>query len=182
MKIRELMSSQAFACRPQDSLATAASLLWQHDCGILPVVDGQGRVGATITDRDVCMGAMMGGRKLDELPVADSMSRGVVSCTADEEVDDVARRMCEHQLHRLPVVDGYGKLAGMLTLNDLVTAGDHDAKVGALARQILTATCRHRSQVPAVLTGEQARPEQPRPGRKSGKVGKTGKAADSGRF
>ena len=150
MKIRELMTSQAFICRPQDSLAEAAALLWQHDCGLLPVVDQEGRVGATITDRDICMGAMTRGRPLTELRVADSMSKDAITCKADEDLDAVVLRMCEHQLHRLPVVDQDGKVTGMLSLNDLATYGEHDPRVAGLAQKVLQTVCKHRTTVPAV--------------------------------
>lgn len=167
MKVRELMTSPAYTCRPQDSLESAAQLLWDHDCGMLPVVDGQGRVGAAITDRDICMGAYTRGRQLAELRVADSMSRDVVTCRPDEDVELAVARMAARQLHRLPVVDENGKPAGVLSLNDIALAGQHDARMGREALKALAAACRRRSSVPEVVvertdastrrTGEAAR-------------------------
>lgn len=151
MKIRELMTSPAYTCRPGDSLEHVARLLWDHDCGMLPVVDGEGRVGAAITDRDVCMGALSTGRPLGDVRVADSMSKDVVTCTADEDADAVVTRMCERQLHRLPVVDGDGRAIGVVTLNDLALAGEHDLRTAALAKRLLAAVGRHRTGVPVVV-------------------------------
>lgn len=151
MKIREVMSSPAHTCQPQDSLERAARLLWDHDCGVLPVVDRHGRVSAAITDRDICMGALTRGERLADLRVADSMSGDVVTCRADEEVAVAAQRMAERQVHRLPVVDKEGRACGVVSLNDLAIAGQRDACVGTEAVRLLAAVCRHRAGVPAVV-------------------------------
>lgn len=149
MKIRELMSSPAHTCRPQDALTTAAQRLWEHDCGILPVVDGDGRVGAVITDRDICMAAYTSGKALAELRVADCMSRTLVTCRPDDDLATAVQRMSQHQVHRLPIVDDQGQPCGLLSLNDLAVVGASDARVGREAMKVLAAVCRRRAGVPA---------------------------------
>jgi predicted transcriptional regulator len=54
-RIEKLMHRPVVTCHVNDSLANAARLLWEQDCGALPVVDERGRVVAMITDRDICM-------------------------------------------------------------------------------------------------------------------------------
>ena len=144
MKVRDLMSSPVHTCHANESLAHAAQLLWEHDCGVLPVVDRDGRVGAAITDRDICMGAWTRGKDLAALRVADSMSRSVVTCRAEEELSAAADTMAKHQLHRLPVVDEHGKPVGMLSLSDFATAGARDPSIGRQALRVLTAACTRR--------------------------------------
>jgi CBS domain-containing protein len=162
MKVRDLMSSALFTCRPADSLAHAARLMWEHDCGLLPVLDRDGRVGAVITDRDVCMGASTRGSDLESLRVADSMSKTLVTCLADDDVTAAADRMVQHQLRRLPVVDAAGKAIGLLTLNDLAGAADHAPQLARQAMQVLTAVGRHRSSVPvAPMAAAPAAPAAP---------------------
>jgi len=156
MKIRELMTSKVHCCRPLDSLETAARMLWDHDCGVLPVVDKEGRVGAMITDRDICMAASMTGRPLAELRVAETMSDGVVSCTPEDEVYVALKLMADYQLRRLPVVDPEGRLCGIITLNDLAVAGERQSRLGRGALKVLTAVCRHRSGSPALRKTEEA--------------------------
>ncbi|MBZ0152032.1 MAG: CBS domain-containing protein [Planctomycetes bacterium] len=149
MKVRELMSSIVHTCRAQDGLDRAAGLLWEHDCGMLPVVDGEGRVGAVITDRDLCMAAFTRGRRLDEIPVAEAMSSSLVSCTADEDLTAAVRRMVEHQVHRLPVVDEQQRPCGVLSLNDLAGAAATDRRIVRPAMDVLIAVSHHRCEVPA---------------------------------
>ena len=145
MKVSELMSSPARTCCARDSLEHAAQLLWDHDCGILPVVDGDGRALAVITDRDVCMGAYTRGGRLAELHVADSMSSSVVKCRADDDIGVAAQRMVAHAIRRLPVTDEIGKVIGVLSMHDFVLNGGHHAATGAALR-VLAASCRRRAR------------------------------------
>lgn len=144
MKVRELMSSPVHTCRTDESLATAAERLWQHDCGVLPVVDRNGKVTAMLTDRDVCMGAWTRGARLDQVRVADTMSKKLIACGADDDLATAADLMVTNQLHRLPVIDGEGKPIGLVSLNDLAMAGERDGQVGRHALRVLTAVCRRR--------------------------------------
>jgi CBS domain-containing protein len=155
-----MMSSPVHTCSAQDSLDKAAHLLWTNDCGILPVVDKNGRVGATITDRDICMGAYTRGGRLADLRVADSMSRRLISCKPDDDVSVAAQLMCEHRVRRLPVVDERGKPCGVLSLNDLVRAAPKNTDVGRLALQALTAVCE-----PHATRSAAAEPAIPQPQR-----------------
>lgn len=156
MKVRELMNSPAYQCHPHDSLAKAAQLMWDHDCGMLPVVDANGRVGAAITDRDICMGALTRGRALGELRVADSMSKDIVMCRPDDDITLAAQRMAEQRVHRLPVVDEQGKPCGVISLNDLALAGAQEPAIGRDAMKVLVATCEHRTGVPAMPAAKPA--------------------------
>jgi CBS domain-containing protein len=144
MKVTKLMSLSPHTCRPEDSLERAAQLFWEHDCGVLPVVDEKGRAIAAITDRDVCMSAYTKGARLADLRVGSAMSSTLVSCRADEELTLAAQRMVEHGVRRLPVVDAVGSVVGVLSLNDIARAAGDDKGVAREAVRVLTAVCRRR--------------------------------------
>src|SRR5215467_1479891 len=55
MKVRDLMTTNAAFCRPETNLAAVGALMWEHDCGLIPVVDDPGKVTGVITDRDICI-------------------------------------------------------------------------------------------------------------------------------
>ena len=74
MKVKEIMTANAKACTPSNSLADAARLMWDNDCGILPVVTEGGKVIGLITDRDICMAAFTKGRNLSDIAVEDVIS------------------------------------------------------------------------------------------------------------
>jgi len=119
MKVQDVMTRSVVTCSKDDSLQTAAQKLWERDCGCLPVVDGDHRAIAMITDRDVCMAAFTTGRPLHELQVQHAMSKQLVSCREHEDLPSAGARMAKHSVRRLPVLDGSGKLVGVLSINDL---------------------------------------------------------------
>ncbi len=126
MRVEQLMSKDVSSCDAEDSLNEAAAILWERDCGAVPVVAraSQGRVVAMITDRDICMAAYTTGRPLTALHVYDAMSRSLHTCEPGDTVADAEAVMREHQVRRLPVVDDAGNLAGILSLADLARAAE----------------------------------------------------------
>src|SRR5438046_1875104 len=77
MKVEEIMSVDLETCRLEDTLNRPAQIMWEHDCGVVPVVDGEARVVGIITDRDICIAAYTQGRPLSEIPVSSACSQNV---------------------------------------------------------------------------------------------------------
>lgn len=121
MRVEKIMTKQVSSCSPESTLAEAARLMWEHDCGCLPVCAGNGatRVAGVITDRDICMSALFKGLPLHELRVSDAMSRQLESCRPGDPIADAEKVMRQARIRRLPVVDEQGSLLGIITLADL---------------------------------------------------------------
>jgi CBS domain-containing protein len=119
MLVEELMTRDVRTCRPHDSLAEAARILWEHDCGCAPVVDAEGRVVAMITDRDICMAAYTRGLPLRAMSVASAASRGAIVAHKGQEVEVAETLLRKHRVRRLPVVDTMGRPIGILSMNVL---------------------------------------------------------------
>ena len=150
MKVEKLMSRTVITCRPQDSLEYAANLLWQNDCGSLPVanINGAARVCGMITDRDICMSALFKGKALSELRVEDAMSKDLQTCQPNDALADVERKMQNARIRRLPVVDEAGALVGIISMADLAVesarlqhTGHQDLPVGGVTTT-LAAICK----------------------------------------
>jgi len=122
MNIQSIMSTEVCTARAEDSLQIPARQMWEHDCGIVPIVDAQLKVVGVITDRDICMAAYTQGKRLSEIRVREVIHNKVVNCRPEESLITVAGRMATHQLRRLPVVDESGKLLGIVSVNDLALA------------------------------------------------------------
>ena len=122
MKIREVMSRQAYSCHATDTLDVAARLMWDHDIGAVPVLGADGKLAGIITDRDIAMGACFRGLPLASLPVAQHMSRQVFTVTPAHAVEDAEELMATRQVRRLPVVGAAGEMLGMITMGDLARA------------------------------------------------------------
>jgi CBS domain-containing protein len=145
MKISELMTRTVQVCRATDTLDRAATLMWDHDIGALPVVDDNGRVIGMITDRDAFMAAYMRGGALRDIPVEVAMARNVVTCGTDDTDTAVAEMMAKHKIRRVPVVDETHRPVGVLSLNDLARTMAHGRNVPATAvAGTLAAISEHR--------------------------------------
>ena len=120
MKVKDVMTPNAKAIWLTESLADAAKLMWEHDCGVLPIIkDGQKVVGM-ITDRDICMGAAVRDRNPSDISVKEVMTTSVYFVTPEDEIDEALQLMQAHKIRRLPVVNPEGELEGILSMNDIV--------------------------------------------------------------
>jgi CBS domain-containing protein len=142
MRVDQIMARPAQCCRPDDTLARAAQLMWDQDCGCLPVAGGNGvdRVVGIITDRDICMSALFQGKPLGQLRVSDAMSKQVEVCRPADSLASAEETMREARIRRLPVVESDGALVGMISLADLAqeaarerTAAKHEITEGEVA-------------------------------------------------
>ena len=150
MRVEQIMTRNVRTCGPGDSLSTAARIMWEADCGCVPVVEtenGDARVVGVITDRDICMAAYTQGLPLAAIPVGSAMSRNVVACRTSDSVADTARLLQQHRIHRVPVLDDSGRLAGIVSVNDLarLAAGETGRKgIGYELTEMLASICEPR--------------------------------------
>jgi CBS domain-containing protein len=119
MKVAEMMTRDVRTCFATDSLNRAAQIMWEGDCGCVPVVDEQRSVIGIITDRDVCMAAYTQGRPLFEMNVGSVASKNVVAVKEDDSLHHAEMVMHDTQVRRLPVVDADNHLVGILSISDL---------------------------------------------------------------
>ena len=119
MKVEQVMNRNVKTCLANDTLNRAAQLMWENDCGCVPVVDDDGRAVGMITDRDVCMAAYTQGGMLSHLRVGSAMAREVRSCRPMDTVAEAESIMRAAQVRRLPVVDAERHIVGLLSLNDI---------------------------------------------------------------
>lgn len=148
MQIRQIMSKPVLTCRPSDALDTAARLMWEHDCGAVPVTGDDGKVVGVITDRDICMATYTKGRAPHDIAVGDAMAKRVFSCRADDAVEVAETIMRERQVRRVPVVDRNNRPVGLISLNDLARYAVSAPKKNGTEREIvetLAAVCRPRT-------------------------------------
>jgi CBS domain-containing protein len=122
MRVHEIMTKAPATVGLADTLYTAARIMWAHGIGALPVLGRDGRLAGMLTDRDVCMAAMIQEDRLDALVVADAMTPVAHTCRADDTVREAELVMKRHQVRRLPVVNQGGALLGILSIDDLAVA------------------------------------------------------------
>lgn len=150
MKVSDLMTREVKSCRADDDLTCAAQVMWEADCGAVPVVDPDNRVIGLVTDRDACMAAYTKGLPLGAIRARDAMAKEVFFCSPQDDIEKALAVMGKRQVRRLPVVDEAMKLVGVLSLNDLAReAGRQRARGGkqlggARVASTLAAVCQLR--------------------------------------
>jgi CBS domain-containing protein len=120
MKVQDVMTETVTTCRPETNLAEAAALMWQIDCGTLPVVADGGKVVGIITDRDIAIAAGTRNLAPSQIPVGDVMSKTVYDCAPEDNIHSALKTMRKDRIRRLPAVDEEGRLRGILSMNDVV--------------------------------------------------------------
>ena len=121
MKIEQIMQRNVRVCTQDDNLNTAARMMWDSDCGCVPVItaNGNGAIIGMLSDRDICMAAYTQGKTLTEIPVTAAMAHSVLSCKASDDLALAEAMMREARIHRIPVVDDNGAVVGIVSLTDL---------------------------------------------------------------
>lgn len=122
MLVADLMTRNTLSIREDQTLADAAQLMWQHDCGAVPVVQDGSRVVGMLTDRDICMATWSRGLPPASIAVVGAMSEDVVHCSENDSVGHAESIMQSNQVRRLPVLDGEDRLVGILSLADIARA------------------------------------------------------------
>ena len=128
MNVRQLMTEHPTTCRVGDSASDAARIMWDCDCGAVPVLDDQDRVAGIVTDRDICMAAAMSNRPASQIAVSEVISGEVFACAPEDGVSEALATMQRRQVLRLPVVDKDGALQGILSMNDIVLRAEDGRK------------------------------------------------------
>ncbi|MHC4938974.1 MAG: CBS domain-containing protein [Planctomycetota bacterium] len=119
MKVKKVMQEEVASCSLDSPITEAARIMWEHDCGFVPVVE-EGKLAGLVTDRDIAIAGLMTGLPLGLVRVREVMTDEVASCDPDDELTEAHAIMRENQVRRLPVVDEEFHLVGVLSLNDLV--------------------------------------------------------------
>ena len=127
MKVKEVMTPDAKAIWLTESLTDAAKLMWENDCGVLPIIKDGRKVIGMITDRDICMAVAMRDTNPSGVSVEEVMTGQVYAVNPEDDIHEALQKMRDHKIRRLPVVDAEGELEGILSMNDVVLKANSGA-------------------------------------------------------
>jgi CBS domain-containing protein len=131
MKIAECMTAEVEIVGPDQPIREAAQFMLRADAGAMPVGEGNKLVGM-VTDRDIAVRGVAAGRGPDT-PVRDVMTDEVIYCFDDDEVEDVALKMSDRQVRRMPVLSREDEsLVGIVSLGDISRSEQGEAASVAL--------------------------------------------------
>ena len=138
MKVRDVMHSDATWFGPETPLARLAAEMREHDADAVPISEYDRLIGV-VTQRDL---AARGGKAALALSARDVMSKPIIYCYPEEELDDALRIMRKHAVRRLCVVSHQKRILGTVSLKDIPSTARHSVCAGA--RLPLGAASRHQ--------------------------------------
>jgi CBS domain-containing protein len=151
MKVKDLMTTDVRTCSPDTTVAEAAHLMWEGDCGILPVVE-DGELLGVVTDRDMYIALATQNARASRLKVGAVATKKLVTCAPEDDIQAALAAIRQARVRRLPVVGFGGMVLGILSMNDILLAAGAGKEVGSDdVVQTLQAICAHHHPVPHVV-------------------------------
>lgn len=150
VKVRDIMTGEPRTCSLAMTVAEAASLILDGDCGILPVVE-DGKLLGVVTDRDMYIALATRNKRASDVTVADVIQTPAYTCGPDDDVGTALQVMKAHRVRRVPVEGFGGAVMGIVSLNDIVLAsGPRKAVRDADVVDTLQAICSHYRPSPQI--------------------------------
>lgn len=122
MRVQDVMSANPACCAPTSTVEEAARLMFENDCGEIPVLDASNRPVGVITDRDIACRVVAQGQG-PGTRVEDAMSVPAITVSPDMSIEECCRVMEDHQIRRVPVVDAQGSCCGIVAQADVARRG-----------------------------------------------------------
>ena len=137
-KCNEVMTLELVCCLPDDSVAKAAELMKSQNIGSIPVIENEQtrKLVGIVTDRDLTLTIVAEGRDARSTKVEAVMTRKLVTCLADDDLQKALDAMANHQLRRIPVVDNDNRIVGIIAQADVATRVDEPEQTGEMVREI----------------------------------------------
>lgn len=151
MKVFQIMTIDVGFCHPEETLTKAAEIMWQKDCGIVPVVTAEKQIVGVITDRDICIATATRNRRTSSIKAGDMNFRAVKTCAPEDDAKDVLRRMRKYKIKRLCVVNHDKELVGIISVSDILLKAGEKKSV----RKLIFSTLRAIAKPAPIVLKEQ---------------------------
>ena len=139
MKNSDIMTKDLVYSLPSYMVSDVAQLMKDEDIGPVLIVDDSNdgkRLVGIVTDRDLALKVVGEGRDPNNTRVEDVMTDSLVTCRADDDVENAMRAMAQNQLRRIPVVDDSGQLVGIISQADLATRLNEPQSTAEVVKEI----------------------------------------------
>jgi CBS domain-containing protein len=137
-KCSDIMTRDLVTCTAENTIVEVARLMKTEDIGPVLIVDNEQSktLVGIVTDRDIVVKAIADGQDVNTTRVGDVMSKKLVTCRADDDVDVAMKAMAQFQLRRIPVIEENMRLVGIISQADLATRVDSPEKTGEVVKEI----------------------------------------------
>ncbi len=137
-KCSDVMTKNPVCALPSDGVAKIARLMKSKDIGSIPIIENEQtkKLVGMVTDRDLALKVVAKERDAKSTTAEEVMTREVVTCQSDDNLQKALDAMSEHQLRRIPVVDTNNAIVGIIAQADVATRADEPEKTGELVKDI----------------------------------------------
>ena len=137
-KCNEVMTKNPVCCLPSDTVSRVAELMKSKDIGPIPIIDSvqTKKLVGILTDRDLALKIVADGRNPKSTKAEEVMTREVVTCRAEDDLQNALDAMSGHKLRRIPVVDNNNGIVGIIAQADVATRVDEPEETAAMVRKI----------------------------------------------
>jgi CBS domain-containing protein len=137
-KCYEVMTENPVCCLPSDTVSTVAELMKSKDIGPVPIIENEQtkRLIGIVTDRDLALKIVADARDPRSTKAEDVMTREVVTCRAEDDLQNAMDAMSGHKLRRIPVIDNNNRIVGIIAQADVAMRVDQSEKTAAMVREI----------------------------------------------
>ncbi|HEX9840269.1 MAG TPA: CBS domain-containing protein [Anaerolineales bacterium] len=137
-KCSDVMTENLVYSSPDDTVSHVAQLMKKEDIGPVLIVDNEDskRLVGIVTDRDLALKVVAEGRDPQTTKVEEVMTRKLITCRPDDDVESAMKAMAQYQLRRIPVVENGNRLVGIISQADVATRVDEPEKTAEVVREI----------------------------------------------
>ncbi len=137
-KCGDVMTKNPVCCLPHVMVTDVAQLMKRENIGPIPVIENEQtrKLVGIVTDRDLALKIVAEGRDAKSTKVEAVMTREVVTCRADDDLQKAMDAMSSHRLRRIPVVDNENKILGIIAQADVATRGNQPEKTAEMVKEI----------------------------------------------
>jgi CBS domain-containing protein len=141
-KCNEVMTKNPICCLPNDLVPQVANLMKSQHVGSIPVIENEEtkKLVGIVTDRDLALMIVAEGLDAKTTKVETVMTRKVVTCHGEDDLQKAVDAMSENQLRRIPIVDDDNKVLGIIAQADVAIHFDHPKKTAAMVKEISQAS------------------------------------------
>lgn len=122
-KVSEVMTKNPYSVSTTATLNDAAKVMRDREIGDVLVVREDGSLCGLVTDRDLVVRGLANGLDPSSAAIEEICNHDPVTVSSDQSAEEAVKVMREHNIRRLPVVDG-GDLVGIISLGDLAIEKD----------------------------------------------------------
>ena len=137
-KCSDIMTKDVVTATAEHTIVEVAQLMKAEDIGPIPIVDNETSrtLVGIVTDRDIVVKVVAEGQDVNSTKVGQVMSKKLITCRADDDVDVAMKSMAQFQLRRIPVVGENMTLLGIISQADVATRVDAPEKTGEVVKEI----------------------------------------------